>query len=443
MNFKKIPPALKIVACFLAVIFIGFLLFLLPISVKEGVHIKAVDALFTSFSAVCVTGLSTIPNIGATLSVFGKVVLVLLIQIGGLGFITVAVFIMIFLGIKIGVIDRFLIKEALNQKSSKGVLRLIKSIIFTSFIIEGVGTIGYFIVFIQDFSFWEALGMSAFHSISAFNNCGFDLLGSNSFVGYQNNILLNITTTTLIILGGIGFIVIQDVITNRKWSKLSIHSRIVLPLTAVLLITGTILLKASEGFMNGSFTWMQAFFQSVTTRTAGFSTVIIGTLNMVSVLIIASFMFIGASPSSTGGGIKTTTFYTMFKSIISFSKGKKTITYDRWISEDTKLRAFTLTTLSIAAIFVVTLILLAIEGNNPMYEVTLQQVFFEATSAFGTVGLSLGITPFLQTSSKIIVSFLMLFGRLGPLTMFSLWNRNWNKNEVSNVRYVEEKIILG
>ncbi|HKM29460.1 MAG TPA: potassium transporter TrkG [Bacilli bacterium] len=443
MKFKKIPPAFKIFAYFLAVILIGFLLFLLPISVKDGVSIKAVDALFTSFSAVCVTGLSTIPNMGATLSIFGKIVLTILIQIGGLGFITVAVFIMVFLGMKIGVIDRYLIKEALNQNSSKGIVRLIKSIILTSFIIEGIGAIGYFIVFIQDFSFGKALGMSFFHSISAFNNCGFDLLGSSSFIGYKNNIILNITTTLLIILGGIGFIVIQDVITNRKWSKLSIHSRIVLPLTGVLIVGGTLLLKASEGFVNSNFTWMQAFFQSVTTRTAGFSTVNIGTLNTVSILIIAGFMFIGASPSSTGGGIKTTTFFTMFKSIVSFSRGEKTITYDRWISEDTKLRAFTLTTLSITAIFIVTMALMAIENNNPLYDVTLQMIFFEATSAFGTVGLSLGITPMLLSSSKIMLSFLMLFGRLGPLTIFSLWNRNWNRNEVSNVRYVEEKIILG
>lgn len=443
MDFKKIPPALKIVVSFLAVILIGFLLFLLPISTQARVSMKAIDALFTSFSAVCVTGLTTIPDMGATLSIFGKVVLTFLIQIGGLGFITVAVFIMIFLGMKIGVVDRFLIKEALNQKSSKGVVRLIKSIIFTSFIIEGIGAIGYFIVFIQDFSFWEAIGMSVFHAVSAFNNCGIDLLGSNSFVAYQDNILLNLTTVILIIIGGIGFIVIQDVITNRRWSKLSIHSRIVLPLTGILLITGTVLLKASEGFMNGNFTWLQAFFQSVAARTAGFSTVSFANLNIISILIVALLMFIGAAPSSTGGGIKITTFYTMFKSILSFSKGKKTITYDRWISEDTKLRAFTITTLSITAIFIVTLLLLAIERNNPMYEVTLQKILFEATSAFGTVGLSLGITPFLQTGSKIVLCFLMLFGRLGPLTMISLWNRNWNKSEVSSVRYVEEKIIIG
>ena len=154
-------------------------------------------------------------------------------------------------------------------------------------------------------------------------------------------------------------------------------------------------------------------------------------------------MVCGACASSTGGGIKTTTFYTMLKSIASFSKGKKTITYDRWISEDTKLRAFTLTTLSVAAIALITIVVLAIEINNPRYDVTLQQVLFETISAFATVGTSLEITPLLQTSSKIIISFLMLFGRLGPLTMFSLWNRNWNKTETSNVRYVEEKIILG
>ncbi|MDD3171192.1 MAG: potassium transporter TrkG [Bacilli bacterium] len=443
MNFKKIPPALKIAICFLAVIFVGFLLFLLPISVKDGAHIKAIDALFTSFSAICVTGLSTIPDVGATLSIFGKVVLTILIQIGGLGFVTVAVFIMIFLKMKIGVIDRYFIKEALNQNSSKGIVRLIKSIAITSFTIEGIGAIGYFFVFIKDYDFFEAVGMSVFHSISAFNNCGFDLLGSNSFANYSDNILLNITTTVLIILGSIGFIVIQDVITNRSWKKLSIHSRIVLPITAILLVGGTVILKFSEGIANSNFTWMQAFFQSVTTRTAGFSTINIATLNGFSILIIISLMFIGASPCSTGGGIKTTTLFTMVKSIVSFSKGKKTLAYSRWISDDTKLRAFTVTTLSVGAIFLVSMIVMAIEKNSTLYEVTTEKILFEVTSAFGTVGLSFGITPMLQTGSKIALSILMLFGRLGPLTMFSLWNRNWNKTEVSNVRYVEEKIIIG
>lgn len=443
MFFKKLPPALKITIGYFLVIIIGFLLLLLPFSSKSGVSIKAIDAFFTSASAVCVTGLTVIPNINETLSIFGKIILVILIQVGGLGFVTIAVFVLMSIGIKIGATDRYFIKEALNQNSTRGIIKLIKTIIFTTLVIEGVGAIGYFIVFIQDYDFFKAVGKSLFHAVSAFNNCGFDILGSTSLIDYKDNILLNSVTSMLIILGGIGFIVIEDVRTTRNFKKLAIHSKIVLIMTLILLVSGTVFLKFSEGITNNEFTWLQAFFQSVSARTAGFATVDFCNLNSLTNLIMIVYMFIGASPCSTGGGIKTTTLFTMAKSVSGYSTGKKTIVYGRWISDDTKLRAFALTSLSICSVILATILLLAFEKNNGLSNITFEKAMFEATSAFGTVGLSMGLTPNLYPISKLLICLIMFLGRVGPLTIFSLFNRNWNKIDSSSIKYVEEKIIIG
>lgn len=300
---------------FLGIIIIGVFLFKLPISTQTGQALSWVDSIFLSTSAVCVTGLSTIPDLSSTLSVFGKVVLASLIQIGGIGIVTIAIYVLIVLGIKIGVTERYVIKEALNQHSLSGVVRLVKSIIITTLIIEFVGMIINFIVFIQDFSFWRALGISAFHSISSFNNAGFDILGSSSLQVYNSNLLLNFNTMILIVIGGIGFIVIRDILSKRKWSALSLYSKIVIKATLFLIVTGTLIIKLFE-YHNVS--WLEALFQSITTRTAGFSTIDMNLFSFSTLTVIMIFMFIGASPNSTGGGIKTTTFYIMFRSIVSF-----------------------------------------------------------------------------------------------------------------------------
>lgn len=440
MNKRKISPAIIIASSFILVIIIGGILFSLPISSAYGESIEVIDAFFMSASAVCVTGLAPIENVGANLSVFGKVTLAILIQIGGLGFVTIATFVLTLLGVKIGINERFLLKEALNQNSASGLVKLIKRIVIITFSIEFIGFIINIIAFWKDYPFWEVIGISAFHAISAFNNAGFDILGyETNLMPYANDLLLNLNTSILIILGGIGFVVIHDVIKNRHWNKLTIHSRIVIKISLILIIFGTVLLKLTE---QNNITWLQAYFQSVTSRTAGFSTVDFTTFKDVSILLIIVLMFIGASPMSTGGGIKTTTFYTMVKSVFSFSQGKTTITYKRKISEDTKLKAFTLTVLAITAIIIVTFLLLVIEGNNANHPLNFTKALFEATSAFGTVGLSMGVTPYLMPASKFVLILMMYFGRLGPLTIFSLWNRNWNKpNNI--VEYIPEKIIIG
>ncbi len=440
MKKKSISPLAIIALSFLGIIVVGVFLLKLPFSVQSGKFISWVDSIFISTSAVCVTGLTTIPDLSTTLSVFGKIVLALLIQIGGLGIVTIAIYVLVILGIKIGVTERYVIKEALNQYSLAGMVRLVRSIILTTLLIEFFGMIINFIVFIQDFDFWKALGISAFHSISSFNNAGFDILGSSSLQSYQSNVLLNINTMVLIIIGGIGFIVIRDILEKKKWSQLSLYSKIVLKTTLFLIVFGTVIIKLFE---YNNVTWLEAIFQSITTRTAGFSTVNISMFSYSTLVVIMLMMFIGASPNSTGGGIKTTTFYVIFRSIISFISGKPTIVSKRKIDNDNRTKAFVLAFLAIFSVLVIFVVVARIEMSNTSYNMTFTEVLFETFSAFGTVGLSMGITSHLLPASKIILSFLMFLGRLGPITIFGIMNRNWGHPNVSSVDYPSERILVG
>ncbi|MDD4068956.1 MAG: potassium transporter TrkG [Candidatus Izemoplasmatales bacterium] len=441
MKNKKISPFAIVVISFLTIILVGMLLLKLPFSTKEGLDpLSWVDSLFLSTSAVCVTGLSTIPNIAETLSIFGKVVLAILIQIGGLGIVTIAIYVLVVLGIRIGVTERYVIKEALNQHHLGGMIKLVRSIIFTSLIIEGFGFILNFIVFIQDFSFFEAIGHSAFHTISSFNNAGFDILGSSSLQNYSDNLLLNINTMLMIVVGGIGFIVIRDIVDKKSWRNLSIYSKIVLKTTLLLIVLGTLIIKVFE---YNNVTWLEAAFQSVTTRTAGFSTVNLSLFSYTTLIVIIIFMFIGASPNSTGGGIKTTTLYIIFKSITSFLAGKPFITHKRKIEDANKTKAFVVAILAFSVTIFMFLIVSLIEAKNTSYDMSFLEVLFETFSAFGTVGLSLGITPYLLPGSKIVLSLLMFIGRLGPITIFGIMNKNWGHPEITHVNYASEKILVG
>ncbi|MCK7486961.1 MAG: hypothetical protein MZU97_16745 [Bacillus subtilis] len=241
--------------------------------------------------------MSTIANLAITLSTFGKIVLALLIQIGGLGIVTIAIYVLVIFGIKIGVTERYVVREALNQNNLGGIVRLLKAIIMTTLAIESVGFVLNFIVFIQDYPFWSAVGHSAFHTISSFNNAGFDVLGETSIQAYSGNILFNISTMLMLILGGLGFIVLQDVWKKRSWKHLSLFSHIVIKTSAFLILFGWISIKLLD---YDSVTWLEALFQSVTTRTAGFSTINIGILHRSTLTIMMLLMFIGASPELNG-----------------------------------------------------------------------------------------------------------------------------------------------
>ncbi|VEU82020.1 TrkH family potassium uptake protein [Acholeplasma hippikon] len=432
---KKLSPYWIINLSFISLILIGSLLLFLPFSVKEGHSISYVDAFFLSTSAVTITGLSTISNLHETLSTFGQIILILLVQIGGLSVITLSVFIMMLFKAKIGINERVLIKESLNQNSLQGVVKRVKKIVITALIIETVSFLINLIVFLPIYEFKYAVGVSAFHAISSFNNAGFDILGANSLKPFTDHVLLNLNTIFTIMLGGIGFIVIHDILEKRSYKKLNIHSKIVIKVNLILWIGGTLLFKISQTHGN-PYNWLQAFFLSVTSRTAGFTTIELTTLSMISVLILMGLMFIGASPAGTGGGIKVTTFYTIAKTVKSYATGKKALVDKREISMDSRYKAFTLTMLAMSLIVVGAIVILTFD------DLSLSSVMVEAVSAFANVGLSQGLTPDLHSISKIALCILMFAGRVGPLTLISIFNKKW-KRPHSSVEYLEEKIIIG
>ena len=411
------------------VILLGTILLMLPISINEGKNVSFIDALFTSTSAVCVTGLIAIDT-ADTFTIFGRTVVALLIQIGGLGVTSVGVGFIMLMKRKIGIKERTLIKESMNLNSLKGVVKLVKSILLMTLIFESIGVILSYVVFSKDYAPLDALGISLFHSVAAFNNSGFDILGGlQNLIPYQNNILLNLTTCGLIIFGGIGFLVIKEIIEVKSFKKFTLHTKIVIIMTVILLIVGTILLKLTE-----NISWLGAFFFSTSARTAGFSTYSLSSFTNAGLFVIIILMFIGASPGSTGGGIKTTTLFTLYKSIYSTSTNKHCIASKRKIPLAVILKAFNITILALFIICIGTFILSILEPNY-----TFMQLLFEVTSAFGTVGLSTGITPDLSDISKAIISLIMFIGRLGPMTIATIWCCK----QPSNARYSEETVIIG
>lgn len=429
---KKQPPVRIIAGGFLLVIILGSVLLMLPISLNEGVTLSYIDSLYTAVSAVCVTGLSTI-EAGATFSIFGRIVLCTLIQIGGLGVATVGAGFIMLMGKKMDLKSRNLVHEAMNLESGKGVLRFLKEVFFTTLIIECIGAVLSFIVFVQEFKWYEALGYSLFHAVSAFNNAGFDIFGrGDNLIPYQSNVTLNLVTCALIILGGIGFLVIKEMRVNKfHWKKYSMHAKVVLMMTAILLTLGTLLIKLTEG---SQITWLGAFFASVTARTAGFSTFAFGNFTNAGLFVMMLLMFVGASSGSTGGGIKTTTLFVIIKSIIATVKEREVTIFKYTISKEIYKKATVIAFVGISVITASTFFLTLFEPN-----ISFIDLLFEAVSAFATVGLSTGITPELSVGSKIVSMIVMYIGRLGPLTVVMLWN--FKKN--SAVRYPDGNLAIG
>ncbi|MEG0266110.1 MAG: potassium transporter TrkG [Bacilli bacterium] len=426
---KKVEPYRVIASGFIISIIIGGILLWLPISHKNDVAVSLVDAFFTTISCICVTGLSTI-DAANTFNLFGVTVMAILIQIGGLGIICAGLSIILLAGQKIGIKERVLIKDSLNLNSLKGIVKLVLTIFKVTFIIELIGAILSFLVFKNYYELWDALVISVFHSISAFNNAGFDLIGNfQNLLMFKDNILLNVTTALLIIIGGLGFLVIKDFLEKKDFKHLTLHSKIVIKTTLILIIAGTLLLKVSQ-----NISWLGAFFMSVSTRTAGFNTVPMESFNKFGLTIMMVFMFIGASPSSTGGGIKTTTFYTLIKGTYSVCTNKRCHAFKRHISDEIINRAFIVLFLGLIIVCLSTLSLCTIESD-----INFIDLMFESVSAFGTVGLSTGITSTLKVGSKITIMIVMFFGRVGPLTLLSVWSKKGKKH----VNYPEENILIG
>ena len=430
INFFKRQPAGRLITLgFAAAILFGTFLLLLPISVKPDAEVSFIDALFTSTSAVCVTGLIAIDT-ADHFTPFGQGVVAFLIQIGGLGVTSVGVGLILAVGKHIGIKGRLLAQEGLNVTGVKGIIRLVKSVLFMTLCFELTGAVLSFLVFIQDYPLPRAIGTSIFHSIAAFNNSGFDIFGGlQNMIPYQSDILLNLTTCFLIIFGGLGFLVMLDIRRAGSFRKLTFHSKVVITTTAALLAVGTLLLKATE-----DMTWLGAFFHSVSARTAGFSTYPLGEFNSAGLLVLIVLMFIGASPGSTGGGIKTSTFFVLLQGIKSAAtnRGEKAFRYS--IPSGAFRKAAVITLIAVSVVLTGTWLLLVFEP-----QLRLVDALFEITSAFGTVGLSTGITTTLGVPAKLVSILIMYIGRLGPLTIASVWY--FDKGE--RVSYPEGNIAIG
>lgn len=437
----SLSSAQIILLSFLITIFVGSLLLALPISSADRNPVPYVDALFTATTSTCVTGLVTLPTFSAW-SLFGQIVILILIQIGGLGVIAIMSGIMLLLNRKMGISDRLLIQDAFNLNTMSGLAKFIKNIIIGTFIIEGIGALMYMTVFVPQFGA-RGIWISVFNSISAFCNAGIDIIGENSLCNYATNPIVNITTILLIVLGGIGYIVWWDLIrvirereTRRKkiFRHLTLHSKIAIVATLCLVFGGAILIFAVEygnpntiGNMNLFDKIQVSLFQSVTTRTAGFATVPQENLTGAGSMISLVLMFIGGSPVGTAGGVKTVTFAVLLCSAFATVRNKKQATlFNRQISSDS-IRKAVAVVMTFLIIMLTSIVLLAVATNAPLIDVA-----YESASATATVGLSRSFTASLNDFGKYIVMATMYFGRVGPISLaVALGSKGENQNVIS------------
>lgn len=428
--FKRLSAPRIIALGFLGVILLGSAVLMLPFCLKEGVTLKYIDSLYTSTSAVCVTGLVAVDT-ADTFTVIGQIVIALLIQIGGLGVASVGAGVILAMRKKIDIKGINVIREASNLSSGKGTMGFIKNVFFTTLVFELAGAVLSFLVFSRDFPPPKAIWVSIFHSVATFNNAGFDILGNfQNLAGYKDSVLLNIVTSVLIFFGGIGFLTIREM-TDKKFrrKKFSMHSKVVISVSLALILIGTVLIKLNE-----DITWLGAFFSSVTARTAGFSTYSLGEFSNAGLIVMLLLMFIGSSPGSTGGGVKTSTFFVLIQGIKSAATNKSEKAFKYSIPSNAFRKAAVIVLMGIAVILSGTYIFSLLEPNIPFID-----ALFEMTSAFATVGLSTGISPTLSFGAKLLTVFIMYIGRLGPLTVATLWY--FNKGE--RIRYPDGNIAIG
>ncbi|ASJ52660.1 Trk family potassium uptake protein [Brevibacillus formosus] len=438
-----LDPPKTLVLGFALIIFLGTFLLTLPIATADGIGLYWLDALFTATSATCVTGLVVVDT-GTTFTTFGQLVILSLIQIGGLGFMTFATFFALIMRKKISLRERLILQESLNQISMEGVVRLAKMIIIFTALAEFIGGALLSIRFAFDFPLPKAIYFGFFHAISNFNNAGFDLMGEfASLTAYVDDPFVTLVVCLLIIIGGIGFIVVSELYDYRNTRRLSLHTMVVLSTTGILIVTGTALIFILEYTnpktlqplsMMGKV--LGSLYQSVTARTAGSNTLSIGDMYQSSLFLIIILMFIGASPGSTGGGIKTTTFATLIGAVIAQMKGKEDVVFFRQrILPHMVYKSLTLTMISLFIVLVMTMVL-SITETSARFEM----ILFEVTSAFATTGLSMGLTPHLTPIGKTLIILTMFAGRVGPLTIaFALAQRK----QKEYFRYPKGRITIG
>ena len=427
-----------ILLSFLVTILVGSGLLALPISSATGDAVPYLDALFTATTSTCVTGLVTLPTV-STWSVFGQIVILLLIQIGGLGIITIMSGLMILLNRKMGIGDRLLIQDAFNLNTMSGLAKFVKNVLFGTLIIEGIGAVMYMLVFIPEFGA-KGIWISVFNSVSAFCNAGIDIIAENSLCDYATNPLINIVTSALIILGGLGYIVWWDVLrvtklrspkNHRIFRHLTLHSKIAITFTAGLILVGTILIFIFEYSNLGEMSLFDkiqvSFFQSVTTRTAGFASVPQENLTNASAAVSIILMLIGGSPVGTAGGMKTVTIAVLICSALATIKSKNSATiFGRRISEESIKKAVSVVVMFITICATSTILLMATSDASAL------DVIYETVSATATVGLSRDFTTTLNTFGKLIIIVTMYFGRVGPISLaVALGSKNESQNVIS------------
>lgn len=449
---------------FLFFIITGTLLLMLPISHNHSTSL--LDALFTSTSAVCVTGL-TVVTTASHWTGFGKLVILILIQVGGLGAMTFATIVLMLLNKKINFRQRLIIQESLNQDSLSGIIRMVKRIVFSTFIVEAIGAIFLSFRFIPEYGPIKGIWYSVFHSISAFCNAGFDIVGDSSLIPYVDSLLINSVITILIIMGGLGFSVWFDIISTIKnctsnfncrfrknknkdvFKKFSLQTKLVLLSTIILIVVGTLLIFVFEfenpktfGSLSLKGKLLASFFQSVAPRTAGFATLNLSDMTYASQFLYIILMFIGGSPGGTAGGMKTVTLTVIIITVISVIKGKENISvFKRKISFLYLQKSLAIVMMGLTIIAVST-VMLTFTENSTTASHEFIDVLFESTSAIGTVGSTLSFTTSLSQIGRVIICLLMYIGRLGPLTVAMALTEKSNKS-VNKINYPDENILVG
>ena len=435
-----------IMLSFLIVILMGSLLLAMPVSSASGDAVPYLDALFTATTATCVTGLVTLPT-ATTWSVFGQTVILILIQVGGLGVVTIMSAVMILLHRRMGIGDRLLLQDAFNLNSLSGMIRFVKRVLLGTFFVEGIGALLYMTVFVPEYGL-RGIWISVFTSISAFCNAGIDIIGENSLCNYATNPIINTVTCLLIILSGIGYIVWWDVMglasNKRKGLRnLTLHSKIAITTTVILIFGGGILIFLFEyhnpltiGNLSVFDKIQISLFQSVTTRTAGFATVPQQDLTNASSILCLLLMFIGGSPVGTAGGIKTVTLAVLVVSALATIQNKQDVSlFNRNISRQAVNKAVAVTMMSFAIMFVSTILLSAVTDAEVL------DVFFETVSATATVGLTRDLTPYLNWAGKLIIIGTMYLGRVGPISLALALNTH--KKNINIIKNPTEEISVG
>ena len=436
-------PARFIATGFTLTILLGGFLLWLPIAQQDGQNVPFIDCLFVATSAGTVTGLSTI-NIAEAFNLFGQIVMMLLIQVGGLGFMTIALVLLSVTGRKIGIRQRIIIQEMFNLDSPGGTIRLTRNIILTTVVVELVGMLLIALdLFIQyKYTFGKSLYYGLFHAVSAFNNAGFALWGDN-LIGFQQDTTFILTIAALLMIGGLGFTVIADLSAKRSWKKISLHSKLMVMSLLVINGLGVIAMMIYEWVSNlGSlkdYPFWEAlhivFFQVVTTRTAGFQTIDLTTMVPLSIGLMMLLMYIGAGSASTGSGIKVTTAAVILKNVWTYLRGQReTVLMRRTVRPQAIQKAYAIAVFSLLFIALITTLLALSQPN-----ISFIGLFFETVSAFGTVGLSLNVTAELNDFGKALIMFMMLLGRVGSLTILFTFATQHDRT----IRYPKENMLIG